>query len=144
MYGPQGKLTVRMGDGLTHMLRANAFCTYMACNRENPQVRHLGQYKFLSEALDDGFKWAVEELKQNKNGIHPNIQNDIQLSPSRVPSEYHLTFKSTKLHKNHNLHTTIASTALLDKDFRHKKKHLRMRLPRKVVKQDEQQDSSLD
>eukprot|EP00957_Ditylum_brightwellii_P207334 15352503-Ditylum_brightwellii.AAC.1 len=57
---------------------------------------------YLQEALDVGFKWAVKELKQKKNGIHTNIQNCIQLSPSRVPSEYHLTFKSTKLHKNHN------------------------------------------
>eukprot|EP00957_Ditylum_brightwellii_P147227 11210860-Ditylum_brightwellii.AAC.1 len=84
------------------MLRANAFCTYKACNRGNPQVRHHGQYKILSEALDDGFKRAIEELKQKKNGIHPYIQNCIQLSPSRVLSEYHLNFKSTKLHKNHN------------------------------------------
>eukprot|EP00957_Ditylum_brightwellii_P111645 8516127-Ditylum_brightwellii.AAC.1 len=60
MYGCQGKWTVRMGDVLYDMLRANAFCTYNACNRGNPQVRCHGQYKFLSEALDDGFKWAVE------------------------------------------------------------------------------------
>eukprot|EP00957_Ditylum_brightwellii_P200013 15247595-Ditylum_brightwellii.AAC.1 len=53
MYGHQGKWTVRMGDGLNDMLRANALCTYKACNRGNPQVRHHGQYKFLSEALDD-------------------------------------------------------------------------------------------
>eukprot|EP00957_Ditylum_brightwellii_P089225 6794934-Ditylum_brightwellii.AAC.1 len=84
------------------MLRANVFCTYKACNRGNPQARRRGQYKFLSEALDDGFKWEVEELKQKKNGIHPDTQNCIQLSPSRVPSEYHLTLKSIKLHKKHN------------------------------------------
>eukprot|EP00957_Ditylum_brightwellii_P009755 735594-Ditylum_brightwellii.AAC.1 len=69
------------------MLRANTFCTYKACNKGNPQARCRGQYKFLSEALDAGFKWADEELKQKKNGIHPNFQNCIQLSPSRVPSE---------------------------------------------------------
>eukprot|EP00957_Ditylum_brightwellii_P048187 3657670-Ditylum_brightwellii.AAC.1 len=85
-----------MGAGLNDMLRANAFCTYNACNRGNLQVRRRGQNKFLSEVLDDGFKWAVEELKQKK------MQKCIQLSPSRVPSEYHLTFKYTKLHKNHN------------------------------------------
>eukprot|EP00957_Ditylum_brightwellii_P034183 2590329-Ditylum_brightwellii.AAC.1 len=55
-----------MGDGLNDMLGANIFCTYKACNRGNPQVRHRGQYMFLSEALDDGFKWAVKELKQKK------------------------------------------------------------------------------
>eukprot|EP00957_Ditylum_brightwellii_P070870 5385885-Ditylum_brightwellii.AAC.1 len=66
-----------MDDGLNNMLRENEFCTYKACNKGNPQVRYCGQYKILSEALDDGFKWAVEELKQKNNGIHPNIQNCI-------------------------------------------------------------------
>jgi hypothetical protein len=56
MYGCKGKWTVRIGDGLNDMLRANAFCTYKACNRGNPQVRYHGQYKFLSKTLDDGFK----------------------------------------------------------------------------------------
>eukprot|EP00957_Ditylum_brightwellii_P042257 3200755-Ditylum_brightwellii.AAC.1 len=54
MHGHQGKWTVRMGGGLNDMLRANSFCTYKACNRGNRQVRCHGQYKFLSEALDDG------------------------------------------------------------------------------------------
>eukprot|EP00957_Ditylum_brightwellii_P150239 11441184-Ditylum_brightwellii.AAC.1 len=55
-----------MGDGLADMLRANAFSTYKACNKGNPQVIHHAQYKFLLEVFDDGFKWAVEELKQKK------------------------------------------------------------------------------
>eukprot|EP00957_Ditylum_brightwellii_P056731 4299111-Ditylum_brightwellii.AAC.1 len=60
MYGCQDKWAVWMGDGLNDMLRANALCTYKACNRGNLQVRHCSQYKFLSKALDDGFKWVVE------------------------------------------------------------------------------------
>eukprot|EP00957_Ditylum_brightwellii_P090608 6900489-Ditylum_brightwellii.AAC.1 len=81
MYGCQGKWTTRIGDGLNDMLRANAFCTYKACNKGTSQVRCRDQYKFLSEALDEGFKQAVEELKQKKNGIHHDIQYCIQLSP---------------------------------------------------------------
>eukprot|EP00957_Ditylum_brightwellii_P043155 3270228-Ditylum_brightwellii.AAC.1 len=60
MYGCQGKWTVRVGDGFNDMLRANALCTYNACNRGNSQIRCRGWYKFLSEALDDGFKLPVE------------------------------------------------------------------------------------
>eukprot|EP00957_Ditylum_brightwellii_P131183 10005779-Ditylum_brightwellii.AAC.1 len=60
MCGCQGKWTVMIGDGLNDMLRANGFCSYKACNRGNPQVRQCSQYMFLSEALNDDFKWAVE------------------------------------------------------------------------------------
>eukprot|EP00957_Ditylum_brightwellii_P055275 4189728-Ditylum_brightwellii.AAC.1 len=59
-------------------------------------TRHATGENFKSDAV------AVQELKQKKNGINPNILNCIQLPPSRAPSEYHLTFKSTKLLKNHN------------------------------------------
>eukprot|EP00957_Ditylum_brightwellii_P137651 10493329-Ditylum_brightwellii.AAC.1 len=38
MYGHQVKWTARVADGLNDMLRANAFCTYKACNMGNPRV----------------------------------------------------------------------------------------------------------
>eukprot|EP00957_Ditylum_brightwellii_P001397 109614-Ditylum_brightwellii.AAC.1 len=58
MYGHGGKWTVQFGDGLCDLLQANEFSCYHAVNVGNNGIRRRGQTKFITEALEEGLKWA--------------------------------------------------------------------------------------
>eukprot|EP00957_Ditylum_brightwellii_P066043 5010084-Ditylum_brightwellii.AAC.1 len=96
MYGSVGKWTVWFGDGLGDLLWANGFSCYCAVNIGNNGIRRGGQIKFITEALEEGLKWARNSLDDKKN-IHTDYDQYVQVTeaPPLTSQELHLSYKAS-------------------------------------------------
>ena len=66
-------------------------------------IRRRGQTKFITEALEEGLKWARNSLDDKKN-IHPDYDQYVQVAeaPPLTSQELHLSYKASQLMKNIN------------------------------------------
>eukprot|EP00957_Ditylum_brightwellii_P204812 15340949-Ditylum_brightwellii.AAC.1 len=96
MYSCVGKWAMRFGDSLCNLLRAYGFSYYRAVNMGNNDIRRRGQTKFITEATEEGPKWARNSLDNNKN-IHPEYDQYVQAdeAPPLTSQELHLSYKAS-------------------------------------------------